>query len=99
MYVRSIFPHASLIALPGGTSHADSLFGDACEDNQIAAYLRDGTRPPRKPGNRADATCAPLPRPVPTSPSVARHSNKHSVDGRRVTQRTTAKALRQTLGR
>ena len=30
--VRKLFPHASLIAEPGGTSHADSLFGDTCVD-------------------------------------------------------------------
>jgi pimeloyl-ACP methyl ester carboxylesterase len=65
--VRKLFPHSSLIALPGGTSHANSLYGDACLDDQIAAYLSDGTLPARKPGNRADTTCAPLPVPVPDS--------------------------------
>jgi pimeloyl-ACP methyl ester carboxylesterase len=63
--VRERFPHSSLIALPGGTSHANSLFGDACLDNQIAAYLAHGTRPHRISGDRADTTCAPLPQPVP----------------------------------
>jgi pimeloyl-ACP methyl ester carboxylesterase len=63
---RKLFPHSSLIALPGGTSHANSLDGDACLDNQIAAYLADGTLPPRKAGNQADTTCAPLPVPDPT---------------------------------
>jgi hypothetical protein len=65
--VRKLFPNASLIALPGGTSHANSLFGNACEDDQIAAYLADGTLPARRPGNRADTTCAPLPVPDPTA--------------------------------
>lgn len=71
--VRERFPHSSLIALPGGTSHANSLFGDACLDNQIAAYLADGTLPRRVSGDRADTTCAPLPQPVPegaSAPSV-----------------------------
>jgi pimeloyl-ACP methyl ester carboxylesterase len=63
--VRKLFPHSSLIALPGGTSHANSLFGDACLDNQIAAYLATGKLPPRKSGNRPDTTCKPLPLPVP----------------------------------
>ena len=63
--VRELFPHASLIALPGGTSHANSLFGDACLDDQIAAYLANGTLPARRPGGHADTTCAPLPEPVP----------------------------------
>ncbi len=62
---------SSLIALPGGTSHANSLNGDACLDNQIAAYLANGTLPHRKAGNRADATCQPLPVPVPTAASMA----------------------------
>jgi pimeloyl-ACP methyl ester carboxylesterase len=69
--VRRLYPHASLLALPGGTSHANSLNGDACEDNTIARYLANGTLPPRKPGNNtADAYCAPLPQPVPTASSA-----------------------------
>ena len=65
--VRKRFPKSSLIAEPGGTSHADSLFGNACVDDQIAAYLADGTLPKRKPGSGADTTCDPLPVPVPTA--------------------------------
>ena len=66
--VRRLYPHSVLLALPGGTSHANSLFGNACEDNTIAAYLADGTLPTRRAGsNTADAFCAPLPQPVPTS--------------------------------
>jgi hypothetical protein len=63
--VRKLFRRSSLIALPGGTSHANSLYGDSCLDNRIAAYLRSGRLPMRKSGNRADATCRPLPRPQP----------------------------------
>jgi pimeloyl-ACP methyl ester carboxylesterase len=63
--VRKRFPASSLIAQPGGTSHATSLYGNACVDNQIAAYLTDGTLPKRKAGNRADSTCNPLQVPVP----------------------------------
>ena len=58
--MRRRYPRARLIAEPGGTSHANSLAGNACVDDQIAAYLADGTLPPRKPGNRPDAICAPL---------------------------------------
>lgn len=65
--VRSRYPRSSLIALPGGTSHASSLSGNACLDNQVASYLADGTLPPRKPGRRADTTCAPAPMPNPAS--------------------------------
>ena len=69
--VRSRFPNSRLIGLPGGTSHAMSLFDNACLDNQIAAYLADGTRPSRKSGRRADTTCAPLPVPDPTAAAGA----------------------------
>jgi pimeloyl-ACP methyl ester carboxylesterase len=63
--VRTLFPKSRLIALPGGTSHANSLDGDACLDNKIATYLKTGALPARKPGNQADATCKPLPQPTP----------------------------------
>ncbi|HEX8972616.1 alpha/beta hydrolase [Oryzihumus sp.] len=68
--VRRRFPEASLIALPGGTNHAFSLSGNTCLDSKIAAYLRDGTLPHRTSGSQADATCAPLPQPVPSSASA-----------------------------
>lgn len=65
--VRKLFPHSSLIALPGGTSHANSLFGNSCLDNQIANYLATGKLPTRRAGNTADTRCAPLPQPVPAA--------------------------------
>lgn len=40
--VRRRFPGARLIAEPGGTTHAGSLFGNACVDDRIAAYLATG---------------------------------------------------------
>jgi hypothetical protein len=64
--VRKRFPNSSLIAEPGGMTHADSLSGDACVDNQVAAYLANGKLPARKPGDGPDVECAPLPDPVPT---------------------------------
>jgi pimeloyl-ACP methyl ester carboxylesterase len=63
--VRRRFAHSSLIAEPGGTTHADSLSGDRCVDSKIAAYLRDGTRPARKTWDGPDALCSPLPNPRP----------------------------------
>jgi pimeloyl-ACP methyl ester carboxylesterase len=70
--VRRRFPHASLIAEPGGTTHAGSLFGNACVDDQIADYLATGKLPKRLHGDRADALCDPLPQPDPTaSPAAA----------------------------
>jgi pimeloyl-ACP methyl ester carboxylesterase len=76
--VRRRYPRASLIAEPGGTSHANSLSGNACVDDQIAAYLAEGTLPPRKPGNRPDAICAPLPQPVPTAESASSMASANS---------------------
>lgn len=76
--VRKLFPHASLLAEPGGATHADSLSGDACVDNEVADYLATGKLPARKPGNRADATCAPLPDPVPSGASAAKDPGQPS---------------------
>jgi len=73
--VRQLYPNSSLIAPPGGTTHGSSLSGDACLDDQVAAYLANGTLPPRKPGNGADATCAPLPVPVPDAATAATPAN------------------------
>ncbi len=75
--VRKLFPHSVLLAEPGGTTHADSLFGDLCVDNTIARYLANGTLPARShnPKARWDTTCKPLPVPVPTTASAS--ANKH----------------------
>jgi pimeloyl-ACP methyl ester carboxylesterase len=67
LVVRKLFPHSVLIAEPGGTNHADSLFGDRCVDGTIAAYLETGALPPRKPHAKWDKTCRPLPQPVPSA--------------------------------
>ena len=64
--VRKLFPSSSLVAEPGGTTHAGTLFGNACVDGHIADYLATGSLPPRKSGRRADAKCEPLPQPVPS---------------------------------
>jgi pimeloyl-ACP methyl ester carboxylesterase len=69
--VRKLFPNSSLIAEPGGTTHAGTLFGNACVDDQIAAYLADGKRPARVRGDRADTFCDPLPQPVPEGATAA----------------------------
>ena len=66
--VRKLFPNASLIAVPGGTTHSNSLNGNVCVDDQIADYLIDGTLPPRRHGNKtADTECAALPQPDPSA--------------------------------
>ena len=67
--VRKLFPNSVLLAEPGGTSHADSLFGNLCVDGTIASYLETGKLPPRKPNAEWDITCQPLPVPNPTAPT------------------------------
>jgi pimeloyl-ACP methyl ester carboxylesterase len=69
--VRKRFPNSSLIAEPGGTTHAGTLYGNTCVDGQIADYLLTGKLPTRKPGNRADTLCDPLPQPDPTATAGA----------------------------
>jgi TAP-like protein len=69
--VRRLFPHSVLLAEPGGTSHADSLFGNLCVDGTIASYLETGKLPPRKPHAEWDITCQPLPVPNPTAQTAA----------------------------
>lgn len=72
--VRKRFGSASLIATEGGTTHANSLAGNACVDDRIAAYLQDGTSPQRLHGQRADVVCAAAPEPEPAAPGLARTS-------------------------
>lgn len=72
LVVRRMFPNASLIAEPGGATHADSLSGDRCVDNAIADYLATGKRPPRQRWNGPDYLCRPLPDPVPPRGSAQR---------------------------
>jgi pimeloyl-ACP methyl ester carboxylesterase len=67
--VRKLYPNSSLIAEPGGTTHADSLSGNRCVDDKIATYLKTGQRPTRTKGRGADATCKPLPKPHPAGSS------------------------------
>jgi hypothetical protein len=94
--VRSRFPNSSLIASPGGTTHAASLNGNACVDNQIAAYLASGALPPRKSGRRADATCPPLPQPVPGQAAAAAAMSAEAAAG--VATPTVRERLRAAAG-
>lgn len=70
--VRSRFPESSLIAEPGGTTHAGSLNGNKCVDNKIAAFLATGALPPRVAGDGPDAICQPFPQPVPENARTSR---------------------------
>ncbi len=72
LVTRRLFPTASLIEGKNGSTHAGSLSGVACTDDTIATYLADGTVPKRKPGNRSDKICPPVPQPDPTASSARR---------------------------
>ena len=63
---RRTFRRSVMIEGVGGTTHAGSLSGVACTDDKIADYLLTGALPERKPGNRSDVQCDPVPPPTPT---------------------------------
>ncbi|WP_328525479.1 alpha/beta fold hydrolase [Kribbella sp. NBC_00359] len=86
LQTRKTFPHSVLIEGVGGTTHAGSLSGVTCTDDRIAAYLQTGALPPRKPGNRSDVQCDPVP--APETPAAAAAKS---------TSTGTAKSLRNTL--
>ncbi|RJK95506.1 alpha/beta hydrolase [Vallicoccus soli] len=69
--VRERFPRSRLIATEGGATHANSLAGNACVDDRIAAYLATGELPRRVRGRTADVVCERLPEPVPAAPAAA----------------------------
>ncbi|WP_278257843.1 alpha/beta hydrolase [Nocardioides convexus] len=64
---RKAFPSSYLIEGVGGTTHSGSLSGIDCTDNTIATYLDTGALPARKPGNRSDQQCDPVPAPEPAA--------------------------------
>jgi len=78
LYIRSIFPTASLIEGVGGTTHAGSLSGVRCTDDAIATYLSTGAVPPRVGGNGSDLQCDPVPAPVPETTSTRSASPQSS---------------------
>ncbi len=69
--VRSRFPRSRLVSIVGDTTHGDSLNGNACVDDTIAAYLATGKLPVRKDGRQADRACATLPQPEPEAAGSA----------------------------
>jgi hypothetical protein len=81
LYWPAQYPGARLVAEPGGTTHAGTLYGNACVDDQIAAYIANGTLPARKPGYGADTYCAPLSRPAPIHSCSRRRGSRLSASG------------------
>jgi pimeloyl-ACP methyl ester carboxylesterase len=63
--VRNRFDNSALIAVEGGTNHANSLAGNACVDLKIAAFLKHDVLPARQP-SEPDVSCDPLPAPRPS---------------------------------
>ena len=92
--VRRRYPTSRLIATRGGTTHANSLAGNACVDDPIAAYLANGTLPPRRPGRGPDVVCAPLPQPVPTAEAASSTASANSGDAARLRQRLASQSFR-----
>jgi hypothetical protein len=86
LQTRKTFPHSVLIEGVGGTTHAGSLSGVTCTDDRIAAYLQTGALPPRKPGNRSDVQCDPVPAPEPPAAAASKSASTGA-----------AKSLRNTL--
>jgi hypothetical protein len=72
--VRKRFPRSALIEGVGGTTHAGSLFGNACVDSVIAAYLKTGVLPKRVRADAADRRCRPIAPPVPGAVQAERTS-------------------------
>ncbi len=56
----------------GGTTHAGSLFGNACVDDTVAAYLRTRNLPKCAAANAADLRCRPLAPPDPSASAAKR---------------------------
>jgi pimeloyl-ACP methyl ester carboxylesterase len=67
LFVRSLFPQSSLIAVVDGINHANSLAGNKCVDLPIADFLSTGALPARLSGDGPDAECDPLPPPKPST--------------------------------
>ncbi|HJT78653.1 MAG TPA: alpha/beta hydrolase, partial [Gemmataceae bacterium] len=74
--VRRRFPRSVLVEGVGGTTHAGSLFRDACVDRTVAAYLTGGVLPKRVKADRSDKRCPPLPQPEPTAAATRPEQGK-----------------------
>lgn len=69
--LRDRLPGAALVIEDGGLTHGVSLTGNACVDEVVTAYLRDGVLPARDGGADADVTCEGRPEPRPRTAQAA----------------------------
>lgn len=69
--LRDRFPGARLVIEDGGLSHGVSLAGNACVDEAVTDYLRDGTLPYDAAGRSADLVCEAGPEPEAKLPQSA----------------------------
>lgn len=82
--VHHLLAGSRLVVEQGGGNHGVTLSGNDCLDEHLAAYLKDGTVP-REGRGEADAVCAALPDPKPTTsraaPATARGAALHGLLG------------------
>ncbi|MEU5878280.1 alpha/beta hydrolase [Spirillospora sp. NPDC047279] len=57
--LHKVFPSSRLVLELGGKTHSNTLNGNACLDDKVAAYLDTGALPKSRPG--ADAHCKSVP--------------------------------------
>jgi pimeloyl-ACP methyl ester carboxylesterase len=86
--VRKRFPRSALVEGVGGTTHAGSLFGNACVDNTVADYLATGALPKRLKANRSDRRCKPIPPPNPAAGTAVKTAESVATQTRLELQKT-----------
>lgn len=57
--MHKVLPSSRLVVELSGKTHSNTLNGNACLDDKVAAYLNDGTLPPSRKG--PDAYCQAVP--------------------------------------
>jgi pimeloyl-ACP methyl ester carboxylesterase len=79
--LHKLLPSSRLLVEVGGKTHSNTLNGNKCLDDKVAAYLNTGALPAARPGNGPDAKCGHLPDFDPTADST----RSQSADARAMT--------------
>ncbi|MBO2446819.1 alpha/beta fold hydrolase [Actinomadura barringtoniae] len=74
--LHKVLPTSRLVVELGGKTHANTLNGNKCLDDKVAAYLDTGWLPKSKPG--ADATCKADPSLNDPNPNAAKSAVAHT---------------------